>query len=114
MQVGRFFSLQQGRVGQYLSARVLVVRCPFVPNFGDVCYFGFDRLNQAQKFAQYLASMGYRFQMRRSQLMPQSYEVRLQGHSDIARTLAYWDRMDQSKARSTPASARKIESPIAA
>ena len=114
MQIGRFFSLQQGRVGQYLSSRVLVVRRPFRSNFVEVCYFGFDRLNQAQKFAQYLASMGYSFQLRRSQRMPQSYEVRLQGHSDIARTLAYWDRMGQSKSRSTPGLPRQVEAPVAA
>lgn len=114
MQVGRFFSLQQGRVGQFLSARVLVVRRPFQRSSSEVCYFGFDRLNQAQKFAQYLAAQGYRFQMRRSQRMPQNYEIRLQGHSDMARTLAYWDRMDQPKPRSRPIPPRPIEPALAA
>lgn len=95
MQVGRFFSLRQGRVGQYLSPRVLVVRTPFrTAATGEVSYFGFDRLNQAQKFAHYLASLGYNFALRRSQLMPQPYEIRLQGHADLARSLAYWDRLD--------------------
>lgn len=104
MQVGRFFSLQQGRVGQYLSPRVLVVRTPFRPSpAGDICYFGFDRWNQAQKFSRYLANLGYNFQLRRSHLMPQSFEIRLQGHSDLARTLAYWDRVDLQHARSIPA-----------
>lgn len=97
MQVGRFFSLQQGRVGQYLSSRVLVVRRPFQNGGGEVCYFGFDRFNAAQKFAQYLASQGYKFQLRRSQQLPHSYEIRLQGHSDLARKLAYWDRKDQPR-----------------
>ena len=97
MRIGQFFSLQQGRVGQYLSPRVLVVRMPFRPSAGDVCYFGFDRLNQAQKFAHYLATMGCNFQLRRSQSMPQPYEVRLVGHRDLARTLAYWDRLDHQQ-----------------
>jgi hypothetical protein len=101
MQVGRFFSLHQGRVGQYLSPRVLVVRTPFRPYPGAVCYFGFDRLNQAQKFGQYLAATGYPFQLRRSQMMPQSYEIRLAGHSDLAKTLAYWDRLDNQRAQAT-------------
>ena len=114
MQVGRFFSLQQGRVGQYLSPRVLVVRKPFQRSSGEVCYFGFDRLNQAQKFAQHLAARGYRFQMRRSQHMLQNYEIRLPGHSDLARTLAYWDRMDQPKSRSMTHPQRPIELAIAA
>lgn len=93
MQVGRFFSFQPGRVGQYLSPRVLVVRSPFraAP---DVCYLGFDHFKQAQTFAQSLARRGIQFQIRRSQVMPQSYEIRLPGHSDLARTLAYWERRD--------------------
>jgi hypothetical protein len=95
MQIGRFFALQRGQVGQFLSPRVLVVRTPFRPSPGDICYFGFDRLRQAQKFANYLADLGYTFQIRRSQVMPQSYEIRLAGHSDLARTLAHWDRVDQ-------------------
>jgi hypothetical protein len=114
MKIGRFFSLQQGRVGQYLSSRVLVVHRPFRANFVEVCYFGFDRFNQAQKFAQYLAARGYSFQLRRSQRLPQNYEVRLQGHSDLAQTLAYWDRSDRSQPRSTAAPRRKIAAPLAA
>lgn len=100
MRVGQFFSLQRGQVGQYLSPRVLVVRTPFRRSSAEVCYFGFDRANQAQKFANYLAAAGYTFQLRRSHVMPQSYEVRLQGHSDLARTLAYWDRLDSQQLRS--------------
>ncbi|XHX80781.1 MAG: hypothetical protein RBJ76_12865 [Stenomitos frigidus ULC029] len=93
MQIGQFFSFQPGRVGQYLSPRVLVVRSPFRTT-PDVCYLGFDHFKQAQTFAQTLARRGFRFQMRRSQVMPQSHEIRLPGHSDLARTLAYWDRRD--------------------
>lgn len=108
MQVGRFFSLQQGRVGQYLSPRVLVVRTPFRTSaLGEICYFGFDRWSQAQKFSRYLAGLGYNFQLRRSHLMPQAYEIRLQGHSDLARTLAYWDRIDLQPGRS-----RKAKQPV--
>lgn len=106
MRVGQFFSLQRGQVGQYLSPRVLVVRKPFQPSNTPVCYFGFDRLSQAQKFAHYLATMGHTFQLRRSEQMPQSYEIRLQGQSDLARTLAYWDRLDNQqivKAQAKPA-----------
>lgn len=114
MQVGRFFSLQQGQVGQYLSSRVLVVRRPFMSGWGEVCYFGFDRFNAAQKFAQYLAARGYRFQLRRGQQLPQNYEIRLQGHSDLAKTLAYWDRLDQPQARSRSRKHRSTEPAIAA
>ncbi|PSB25258.1 hypothetical protein [Stenomitos frigidus] len=91
MQIGRFFSFQKGRVGQYLSPRVLVVRSPFQVS-PTICYFGFDHLKQAQTFAQSLAKIGATFQMRRSQVMPQSYEIQLRGHRDLARTLAYWER----------------------
>ena len=97
MQIGRFFSLQQGRVGQYLSPRVLVVRSPFriAPT---ICYFGFDHLKQAQTFAQSLARLGAHFQIRRAQVMPQTYELRLRGHSDLARTLAFWERQGARRA----------------
>jgi hypothetical protein len=99
MQIGRFFSLQQGRVGQYLSSRVLVVRMPFRQSPGDTCYFGFKRFSEAQKFAQYLAAMGHTFQLRRAQVLPQNYEISLTGNSDLARTLAYWDRVDDRRLR---------------
>lgn len=98
--VGRFFSLQAGRVGQYLSPRVLVVRTPFksAPRYEEACYFGFEKLAQAQKFAQYLASFGYRFDLRRSQLLQQfPYEIRIPGSADIVSVLAYWDRLDQHR-----------------
>lgn len=97
MQVGRFFSLRQGRVGQYLSPRVLLVRSPFKAA-PTVCYFGFDQFKQAQTFAQSLAKFGANFQLRRAQVMPQSYEIRLNGHSDLARTLAYWERQGAQRA----------------
>lgn len=118
MQIGRFFSLSQGRVGQFLSPRVLLVRTPFRPlaTHQEVCYFGFDRLSQAQKFAQNLALAGYPFQLRRSQVVPQPYEVRLPGHRDLARTLAYWDRLDrqQNLANSTAERSPVLGSPLAA
>lgn len=118
MQIGRFFSLSYGRVGQFLSPRVLLVRTPFRPlaRQQEVCYFGFDRLNQAQKFTQNLALAGYSFQLRRSQVMPQSYEVRLPGHRDLARTLAYWDRLDlqQNQAKLAPERIDPDQVPLAA
>ncbi len=97
MQIGRFFSLQQGRVGQYLAPRVLVVRSPFRAFAPTVCYLGFDYLKQAQTFAQTLARMGASFHIRRSRVMPQDYEIRLRGHSDLARTLAYWERQGERR-----------------
>lgn len=102
MLVGRFFSLGKGRVGQYLSSRVLVVRTPFrsTPrSYGsELCCFGFDLLSQAQKFARYLAKSGYRFQICPGQMMPQfAYEVQLWGNTDLPRMLAGWDRLDQNQ-----------------
>ncbi|UBF27740.1 hypothetical protein K9N68_07450 [Kovacikia minuta CCNUW1] len=94
MRIGQFFSLKKGRVGQYLSPRVLVVRTPFRQSAGEKCYLGFKRLTEAQKFAQYLAVMGHTFQLRRGQMLPQNYEICLQGNSGLARQLAYWDRAD--------------------
>jgi hypothetical protein len=100
MQIGRFFSLQQGRVGQYLSPRVLVVRSPFraAPPTGepkDFCCFGFDGLRQAQKFLQSLAHLGLRCQIQQRQWLSHcAYEVVLPGQTDLARTLAEWDRRD--------------------
>lgn len=101
MKIGRFFSLQTGRVGQYLSPRVLLVRTPFQKNprsgqMGDLCYFGFDRFNQMQKFVRYLSGLGYHYQIHQAEMLPQyPYEVKLQGHPELARELAYWDRADQ-------------------
>ncbi|HEY9621245.1 MAG TPA: hypothetical protein V6C78_12795 [Crinalium sp.] len=101
MQIGRFFSLGQGRVGQYLSTRVLVVRTPFQPIFlerdsREFCCFGFDTLKQAQKFMQSLSSVGLSFQLRKSLMLKGfPYEIVVRGQTDLARTLAFWDRRDQ-------------------
>ena len=98
MAIGQFFSLNQGRVGQYLSPRVLVVRAPFQPvsrtgEPNEFCCFGFESLKQAQNFGQSLARMGMEFQLRSSQMMPDHpYEVVLTGSAELARTLAYWNR----------------------
>lgn len=109
MRIGRFFSLQNGRVGQYLSPRVLVVRTPFrrVPQVETGTYFGFETVAQAQKFVQHLAAAGYRFQLQRSQVLEQfPYEVKLPGtmaftpsgnREALAPMLAYWDRADQRR-----------------
>lgn len=107
MQIGRFFSLQRGRVGQYLSPRVLVVRTPFQKRLElgeatEVCYFGFEKLNKAQEFSRYLAGLGYPFLLRSGQTLQQyPYELKLWGHADLARVLAYWDRMDQQRVSAT-------------
>lgn len=118
MQIGRFFSLQQGRVGQYLAPRVLVVRSPFRAFSSTVCYLGFDHLKQAQTFAQNLARLGASFHIRRSRVMPQDYEIRLRGHSDLARTLAYWERQGERrvmpKSGQTPLSVGVSKDAIAA
>lgn len=111
MQLGRFFSLQQGRVGQYLAPRVLVVRSPFRAASPTICYFGFDHLKQAQTFAQTLARMGASFQIRRSHMMPQAYEIRLRGYSDLARTLAYWERQGERRAMRPNSTASAQTSP---
>jgi hypothetical protein len=101
MKIGRFFALGHGQVGQYLSARVLVVRTPFQKQARsgesrEVCYFGFDKLSQAQKFSQYLARSGYRFQLRPGKVLSQyPYEVKLWGQADLTKVLATWDRLDQ-------------------
>lgn len=100
MEIGRFFSLQNGRVGQYLSPRVLVVRTPFrrVPHIEEATYFGFETFAQAQKFTQRLASSGYHFRLQRSQILDQFlYEVKLPGTAAIGPMLAYWDRADQRR-----------------
>ena len=100
----------KGRVGQYLSLRVLVIRTPFKAalKLRETCYFGFEKLNQAQKFAQSLANSGYLFQLQQSKMLTQfPYEIKLTANPGIAKTLAYWDRLDQkqfasNRARSTP------------
>jgi hypothetical protein len=102
MQIGRFFSLQHGRVGQYLSPRVLVVRSPFqsvsqTREPKEFCCFGFESFQQAQKFLKSLAHLHLNFQLRQSQLLSNCpYEVVLAGRTDLARMLANWDRRDRS------------------
>ncbi|WP_448570280.1 hypothetical protein [Trichothermofontia sp.] len=103
MQIGRFFSLQQGRVGQYLSPRVLVVRTPFrSPAAGEgateTCYVGFDRLSLAQQFAQRLALLDCRFQMGLGRQLPYPYEVQVFNPGHLARILARWERQTRSAA----------------
>lgn len=99
--VGRFFSMGGGRVGQYLSTRVLSVRTPFrrYARSSEACYLGFDKFSQAQKFAQSLASSGIRFSVQKSQVLTQfPYEIKLMGDTETARRLAYWDRKDHDRA----------------
>jgi hypothetical protein len=90
--VGRFFSMQQGRVGQFLSPRVLLVRKPFQTKGIDRCYFGFDRRHQARRFMTYLARTGCYFRFGPSQKMVQRYEIEIFNPGDLAKTIAYWDR----------------------
>lgn len=116
MQIGRFFSFGQGRVGQYLSPRVLVVRFPFhsaaEKESNEFCCFGFDSLKQAQKFVQSLSHFGLSFQLRRSQILQSfSYEVLLKGQPELARTLAFWDRHDRYQPYETSAPSRAVSKP---
>lgn len=92
VHVGRFFSLQQGRVGQFLSPRVLLVRKPFQHQVIERCYFGFDALYQAWKFTETIAHTGCYFRLDRSRLMPQRYEIEIFNPGEMARLLAFWDR----------------------
>ncbi|MEB3291908.1 MAG: hypothetical protein VKJ24_01990 [Synechococcales bacterium] len=91
IRIGRFFSLRQGRVGQYLSPRVLLVQQPF-QSAAIACYFGFDHLQQAQKFGQQLARRGYAFQMRPGEFLAHPYEIAIEGHRELAKCLAGWER----------------------
>ncbi|MCY7321065.1 MAG: hypothetical protein LH660_04510 [Phormidesmis sp. CAN_BIN36] len=121
MHTGRFFPLGKGRVGQYLSPRVLVVKTPFqkAVRLSEICYFGFEKLSQSQKFAYSLASSGYSFQLQQSEMLTQfPHEIKVSGHPGIAKTLAYWDRLGQKqvasdKARSTEVRKAQSEGPIA-
>jgi hypothetical protein len=90
--IGRFFSMEKGRVGQFLSPRVLLVRKPFQNQVVERCYFGFDSLHQARKFTEYLAHTGRYFRLDKSEYMPQRYEIEIFNPGDVAKTLAYWDR----------------------
>lgn len=98
--IGRFFSLQQGRVGQYLSPRVLIVRHPFRSHPADLHCFGFPQEKSAIRFAQHLAYRGYTFELKRNtnltqhSLTRQPYEIHLTHHNakKLAQTIAFWDR----------------------
>ena len=94
-RIGRFFSLQQGRVGQYLSPRVLVIRHPFRA-IADIHVLGFDQRQQAAKFAGYLAYRNFTFELRQNGWTTHPYEIRVTKQSTSMRslfqTLAYNDR----------------------
>lgn len=80
-----------------------MVRTPFLKlsnsrQLGNICYFGFDSFSKAQKFARYLSGLGYTFQLRQGQMLQDPYEIKLQGHADLARTLAGWERGSQKSA----------------
>lgn len=111
VKVGRFFSLQKGRVGQFLSPRVLLVRKPFQHQVVERCYFGFDSLYQAWKFTAAIAHTGSYFRLDRSRVMPQRYEIEIFNPGAMARLLAFWDR---HHAQSTDARSNDPESALAA
>ncbi len=94
-RIGRFFSLKQGRVGQYLSPRVLIIRHPF-RTIADIHVLGFDERKQAAKFAGYLAYRNFTFELRQNGWTTHPYEIRITKHSTLTRsllqTLAYNDR----------------------
>jgi hypothetical protein len=90
--VGRFFSMHQGRVGQFLSPRVLLMRKPFQHQVIERCYFGFDSLYSAWKFTETIARTGCYFRLDRSRIMPQRYEIEIFNPGEMARLLAFWDR----------------------
>jgi hypothetical protein len=94
-KIGQFFSLAQGRVGQYLSPRVLLVRKPFQHQVVERCYFGFDSLGHARRFATTIAHTGCYFRLDKSSMMPQRYEIEIFNPGEIARILAFWDRQNQ-------------------
>ncbi|HEY9807035.1 MAG TPA: hypothetical protein V6D04_10730, partial [Candidatus Obscuribacterales bacterium] len=55
-----------------------------------------------------LSDLGYSYQLRRGKMLPQyAYEIALREHTDLAKVLAYWDRMD-SKPPSLNVSRAKI------
>ncbi len=93
--IGRFFSLQQGRVGQYLSPRVLIVRHPFRSQPADLHCFGFEQVKPAARFAQHLAYRGCTFELKRGGgWTQQPYEIHVSHKSAkmLAKTIAFWDR----------------------
>jgi hypothetical protein len=94
-RIGRFFSLQQGRVGQYLSPRVLIIRHPF-RNTTDIHCLGFEKRKQAARFADYLAYRGLTFELKQNGWTIHPYEICILKQSRLTRsllqTLAHHDR----------------------
>lgn len=85
-RIGQFFSLQQGRVGQYRSPRILTIRQPF-RSHPDMHYLGFDRRQQALRFSMWLARQGYRFELHQNGWTPYPYEICLQSSLPISRLI---------------------------
>ena len=85
-RIGRFFSLKQGRVGQYLSPRVLIIRHPF-RTIADIHVLGFDERKQAAKFAGYLAYRNFTFELKQNGWTTHPYEIRITKHSTLTRSL---------------------------
>ncbi|NJM45601.1 MAG: hypothetical protein HC860_05015 [Alkalinema sp. RU_4_3] len=90
---GRFFSLQQGQVGQFLSDRVLHVTKPF-QKATDCYYIGFDERKQAMRFMRRLGTSGQVLSLQRAQYMSQSYEIQITLDRTIASDLALWERLN--------------------
>jgi hypothetical protein len=94
---GRFFSLKEGQVGQFLSDRILHVTKPFQNDQG--CYYiGFDQRQQAMRFMRRLGKSGRVLSLQRAQYMSQSYEIQITIDRTIvhdwARDLALWERLN--------------------
>jgi hypothetical protein len=85
-RIGRFFSLQHGRVGQYLSPRVLLIRQPF-QQATDIHCFGFEKRKQAARFADYLAYRGCVFELEQNGWTVHPYEIRILKQSELTRSL---------------------------
>ncbi|MDX2213463.1 MAG: hypothetical protein SFY66_09255 [Oculatellaceae cyanobacterium bins.114] len=101
MRGGWFFSLGDGKAGQFLSPRVLVMRSPFRQHHpmrhpNEFCCFGLIPFGTPNVLSRALSSLGLRFEVRLGQLLPGCpYEVILWGNTDLAQTLAFWDRRDR-------------------
>ena len=85
-RIGRFFSLNQGRVGQYLSPRILIIRHPF-RRISDIQVLGFDQRKQAARFAAYLAYRGCAFELKQNGWMAHPYEICILQQSTLTRSL---------------------------
>ncbi|MFM2429146.1 MAG: hypothetical protein RLZZ511_359 [Cyanobacteriota bacterium] len=105
--------MQQGRVGQFLSPRVLLVRKPFQHQVIERCYFGFDSLYSAWKFTETIARTGCYFRLDRSRIMPQRYEIEIFNPGEMARLLAFWDRHQAVSVSETQSATDQIPSPEA-